>query len=422
MTATIEPLEHDPSQLRAINLIAGFERTSTRLAIVTGGPGTGKTTCLRRALRAYGDGSRVELAAPTGKAAKRMKEATGRDARTVHRLLEFKPGLGFMRNREAPIDASLVIVDEASMLDIELGAALFDAIAPGARLILMGDVNQLPPVGPGQPFADIIRSELFPVVRLERLHRSALTSWIHRNAQRVLKKESIELAPCGDFRFVHARGAMEVLPLVRSEVERMRKSGGGQEFVQVLIPQTKGVAGIDAANLALQSLYNPPEAHEDATQRHYLERENCVIREGDRVIQTKNDYELGVFNGDVGRVTLIEKGQVVVAIDEVVDGQPAVREVPYRIDQTQYLRLAYALTIHRSQGSEFPWVIVVVHSTHNFMLTRQLLYTAITRAREGVVIVGDERGIDSALREGRVIQRNTTLVERLNGTLEEITQ
>lgn len=414
---TEQTLEHDESQERAIDLLIGRNSGAhvQRLGVITGGPGVGKTTCLKRALDELDPSIRVELAAPTGKAAKRLKQATGRDARTVHRLLDFKPGRGFGRNHESPIDAQLVVVDEASMLDIELGAALFEAIRPDARLVLVGDVDQLPPVGPGQPFADLIRSELVPVARLNRLHRAATTSWVARNAQRVLGKQPLELDEHKDFRFVRAAGALEVLPRVRDEIEYLRAREETNSEPQVLIPQTTGAAGVDAANLVLQDVFNPKRPDVDYSKAHYIQRDKCTIREGDRVIQTKNDYELGVFNGDVGEVITIEAGKVAVhMIDDA-------REVTYRIDQTNSLRLAYALTIHRSQGSEFPWVVCVIHSTHTFMLTRQLLYTAITRAKKGVVIVGDERGIDTALREGRVPERNTTLIERLTGNLEEIT-
>lgn len=410
-----DALEDDASQERAIDLICS-RKSGPRVGIITGGPGTGKTTCLKRALEALGPGVRVELAAPTGKAAKRMRAATGQDARTIHRLLEFKPFAGFTRNADAPIEADVVVIDEASMLDIELGAALFDAIGEHTRLVLVGDVNQLPPVGPGQPFADLIKSDLVPVARLERLHRSANDSWIHRNAQRILRGEPVELTETHDFRFVRADAGGEVLPRVRAEVERLRAFERADMESQVLIPQSTGAAGTDLANVMLQSVFNPPLTGADADRSHYLQRDKYTMRVGDRVIQTRNDYELGVFNGDVGTIDAIEAGKVVVAMLD----EGGAREVVYRIDQTNALHLAYALTIHRSQGSEFPWVVCVMHSTHTFMLTRQLLYTAITRAKRGVVLVGDERGLKTAIREGRVPERNTTLVERLTGTIDEV--
>lgn len=409
-----EQLERDESQELAIDLICRTE-SGPRVGIITGGPGTGKTTCLRRALAQLGPGCKVELAAPTGKAAKRMKQATGQDARTIHRLLEWKPFRGFSRCADAPVEANVVVIDEASMLDIELAAALFDAIGPRTRLVLVGDVNQLPPVGPGQPFADMIASSLVPVARLTKLHRSANESWVARNAQRVLRGEALELGgDFPDFRFVHCDVAGEILGKVRGEVEQLRASSRADMESQVLIPQSPGAAGCDAANDSLQRLINPLEQGVRLEDTSYLPRKVTNIRVGDRVIQTSNNYVLGVFNGDVGDVMSIEGGKVTVqTLDDA-------REVVYTIEQSNALQLAYALTIHRSQGSEWSWVVCVVHSTHTFMLTRQLLYTAITRARKGVVIVGDERGIKSALSQGRVPQRNSTLIERMTGQLEGI--
>lgn len=412
-TTASESLERDESQEKAIDLICKRSGAGPRVGVITGGPGTGKTTCLKRALEALGPGCKVELAAPTGKAAKRMKQATGVDARTIHRLLEWKPFKGFSRNADAPIDADVIVVDEASMIDIELAAALFDAVGPRSRLVLVGDVNQLPPVGPGRPFADMIASGLVPVARLTKLHRSARDSWVARNAPAVLRGEPLELGECKDFRYVHCEHAGEIMGNVRAEVERLRAL---QLESQVLIPQSTGKAGTEVGNAELQSVFNPLPAGVRFEDAAYLPRKSGPIRENDRVIQTKNDYTLDVFNGDIGDVVSIEKGKVVVNVQD--DG--GVREVAYTLEQTNSLYLAYALTIHRSQGSEWPWIVCVVHSTHTFMLTRQLLYTAITRAREGVVIIGDDRGIKTALSVGRVPERNSTLIERMTGQLDEM--
>ena len=388
--------EPDASQARAIDLIC-----SARFALITGGPGTGKTTCLRKALDELGPDAQVELAAPTGKAAKRMSEATGRDARTLHRLLQFHSVYGFQRNAETPLDADLVIVDEASMIDVELAAALFDAVRGSTRLILVGDANQLPPVGPGRVFGDLIAAPEVPSAKLDTIHRSAADAWVNRNAPRVLRGIELELDDTHDFRYMRVASAAEVLPAVRTACE-------ADIAAQVLIPQRPGAAGVHRANDVLQSAFNPRTS--DAPG---LQREHYTIRAGDRVIQLRNDYTLNVYNGDVGEVTAIA-GDVVTVL------YPG-REVEYSREQARALDLAYALTVHRSQGSEFDHVVCVVHSTHHFVLTRALLYTAITRTRKRVTIVGDDRGLHAALHSGKKEARNTTLVERMRGQLDEVT-
>lgn len=393
-------LEQDDSQDRAVALIC-----SARFALVTGGPGTGKTTCLRRALEQLAD-ARVELAAPTGKAAKRMHEATGRDARTVHRLLEYKPGYGFTRNRDNPLQCDLVVVDEASMVDIELAAALFAAVGESTRIVLVGDADQLPPVGPGSPFADLVADTSIPCARLTQVHRSAAGSWVNRNAPRVLAGEALELGDTHDFRFARVEAPIDLLPTVRKALEADRS-------LQALIPQRTGVAGIDAANEALQRVLNDVPLEEGART---LQRQHYTLRAGDRVIQTRNDYELKVFNGEIGDIVDINGDGVLV---EIPDGD-GVRSVNFPHDKTQALELAYALTVHRSQGSEFDGVVCVVHSTHSFVLSRALLYTAITRTRGQVVIVGDDRGLSRALANEGKPKRNTTLVDRLHGELDEV--
>ncbi len=397
----------DPSQLLAVQLAC-----TARTAALTGGPGVGKSTCLRYALdQLDAQHCRYELAAPTGKAARRMFETTGREARTIHRLLEFNPQNGWGRHAGRPIDSDVVIIDESSMLDAELGAALLSAIdVERTRLVFVGDADQLPPVGPGRLFGDLVDACAVPVARLTTLHRSAAQSWIARNAPRILRGEALELTTCPDFRLIEVEDAPSILHAVRRLVTEVfpRELDGVQP--QLLIPQRTGVAGVDAANRTLQAVLNP-KAH-DAP---YLPRGSYELRVGDRVIHTRNDYTLQVFNGEVGVIVAIDSDSV----DVQLDGRPTA--VTYTLEQANALQHSFALTVHRAQGSEFPWVIVVAHSTHSYMLTRQLLYTALTRGKVGVVLVGDRKGIEHALTAKKPAKRSTALVERLRGELDDVT-
>jgi len=402
----VTAIELDPSQLHAVELTC-----SAPLGIVTGGPGTGKSTCLRFALdRMDARGERYALAAPTGKAAKRVNETTGRQAQTIHRLLEYSPRNGWVRNPLNPIDADVVVIDESSMIDVELMRHLGDAIAENTRLILIGDADQLPPVGPGRVFGDLVDSGDVPTVRLQTLHRAALESWVCKNAPRVLAGDMPELKPARDFLWIEAERADDLLGQVRRVVCEWIPQYVGLD-VQTLIPQRPGVAGIVAANRMLQEALNPRGEGAPFIQRGRDDDDDRIeLRVGDRVIQTKNDYSLGVFNGEVGEITGIAGGKVDVAL--------AGREVvTYSLEQANALQLAYALTVHRSQGSEFPWVVCVVHSTHSYILSRQLVYTAITRAKKGVVLIGDEKGLRRALSDAKPPTRNTALIERMRGEL-----
>lgn len=386
----------DDSQQAACELI----RTA-HIGVVTGGPGTGKTTTLRAALDMLDAAEQTyALAAPTGKAAKRMSEATGRQARTIHRLLKFHPAYGWQHNAMNPLDVDLVVIDESSMLDVELAAVLFDAIAEGTRCILVGDANQLPSVGPGRVLADLVESEAVPVARLTTVHRAAAESWVCRNAPRVLSGEPLELDSMHDFRFFEAGSPEDAARIVGDVVARVVPGA------QVLAPQHKGDCGVGALNSTLQAMLNPANGYEE------WKIGDTVFRRGDRVIQTVNNYKIcsldgvpGVFNGEVGEVVSIGAEGMCVDFGD--------RSISYNKMAATGLDLAYALTVHKSQGSEFGWVVVVAHSTHTYMLTRQLFYTAITRAKKGVVIVGDVKGLNAARSGKEPPKRNTSLVERM---------
>ena len=374
-----------------------------RMVVVTGGPGTGKTTTLKQTLDACDrDGISYVLAAPTGKAAIRIQQTTGRSAQTIHRLLEYHPDekgdLHFHRNATYPLETDLVIIDEASMVDVPLGARLFEAIRPEkTRVVFMGDVDQLPSVGSGQVLADIIDSGTVPTVRLRTVHRAAAESWVCVNAPLVIRGEKPLLLPRKDFRF-YERADPE--RLVRSVVKIVVEDMKGKE-IQVLAPQNRGDLGIEIINALLQSELNPVRSVNQPT----WEVGPYKIRYADRVIHCKNNYYLGVFNGEIGSVQDINEEKLLVDYGD--------RLITYDKAEANDLKLAYALTIHKSQGSEWGWVLVVCHSSQHYMLSRQLLYTAITRAKRGVIIVGDEEGIEDALANDRPRERETTLRQRL---------
>lgn len=388
-------MQLDPSQELAVQLVC-----SAPFGIVTGGPGTGKSTCLRVALDRLDEaGVSYALASPTGKAARRMSEATGRPASTIHRLLEWTWS-GWTFHAEHPLEVDVVIIDESSMLDVELAAALV-AACPHSRLVFVGDANQLPSVGPGRILADLVDSGTVPVARLTHVHRAAAESWVCRNAPRVLAGEPLELEPCPDFRYFETEDIADAARAVCRIVAMPEYRGA-----QILAPQRNTAGGVETLNAALQYQLNPPRA---AAAEWKLG--DKVLRQGDRVIQTVNAYklqstkgELGVFNGEVGEI---------IDVGEKLTVDFGDRRVPYGKDEAVHLDLAYALTVHKCQGSEFPWVVCIVHSTHSFMLTRQLFYTAITRAKKGVVIVGNAQGLRTATSAKVPPKRNTTLVERM---------
>lgn len=393
----------DPSQERAVKLIC-----SESLGVVTGGPGRGKTACLKHALDDIDrSGGNYLLASPTGKAARRMHEATKRQASTIHRLLGFHPVNGWTFNRHNPLDTDLVVIDEASMIDVELGAALVQAIdADRTRLAFIGDADQLPPVGPGRVFGDLIDSQLVPVARLTTLHRAAQDSWVCVNAHRIIHGEMPDLISRHDFRFIEAENAADIVPILCKLATVTLPTELNVQDAQVLIPQHRGAAGLEAANPALQMALNPSKGDEP-----YIERGKAKLRAGDRVIHTRNNYQLGVFNGEVGDIVEVSKKGL--SVDYSGRSVP----VEYTLEQAGDLQLAYALTVHRAQGSEWDWVVVVCHSTHTFILSRQLFYTAVTRAKKGVIVVGDKKGIRAAIAEKEPPKRNTGLVQRLRGEI-----
>jgi exodeoxyribonuclease V alpha subunit len=368
---------------------------TTKLSVITGGPGTGKTTLVEAILAGLaGTGVEVQLAAPTGRAARRLGESTGRDAKTLHRLLEAEPGRGFRRNPERPLACGLLVVDEMSMVDVPLMQALLAALPDETALILVGDVDQLPSIGPGQVLADLIASNRLPVVRLEQIFRQAAESRIVRNAHRVNRGLLPELAreadALSDFYAIKARdpadGARLVLELVRERIPG-RFGFDRIEDVQVLCPTNRGELGARHLNETLQAALNPQAADR-------LERRGVVFATGDKIMQLENDYEREVYNGDLGRVVAIDraKGQLLVNID----GRPHA----YGFGELDRLMPAYATTVHKAQGSEYPVVVLPLARQHGRMLRRNLVYTAITRARRLVVLVVEGNALELAI-EGR---------------------
>ncbi|HVR99245.1 MAG TPA: ATP-dependent RecD-like DNA helicase [Thermoanaerobaculia bacterium] len=383
---------------------AGLTR---KVLVITGGPGTGKTTLVRGLVKILvKKGQRVLLGAPTGRAAKRLSEATGAEAMTLHRLLEWNPHTrGFERNRDRPLFGDLLIVDEVSMLDMSLAAHLLRAVPDHGRLVLVGDVDQLPSVGPGKVLADLIRSEAVEVVRLTEIFRQAERSLIVVNAHRVNHGmmpvlESVDSD--GDFFFIERRAPEEVVETISELVARRIPARFGfdpVEQIQVLTPMNRGPLGTDNLNAVLRELLNPEGA--------MVIRGGQSLRVGDKVMQVRNNYELEVFNGDIGRVTDINEVEQLVRV--VVDG----REVGYDFGSLDELRLAYACSIHKSQGSEYPCVVLPLHTQHYIMLQRNLLYTGLTRAKRLAILVGENRALAMAIGNKRVRPRFSRLAERL---------
>ncbi|HOV86388.1 MAG TPA: ATP-dependent RecD-like DNA helicase [Syntrophobacteraceae bacterium] len=401
-----------PFQLAPLQEEAVRRALTDKVVVITGGPGTGKTTLVRAILAVYKRmKASVCLAAPTGRAAKRLSEATRHGAGTIHRILEFSPqGGGFQRNEQKPLPADLVLVDETSMMDILLLHHFLKAVSPHATLVLVGDADQLPSVGPGNVLQEIIRSGQFPVVRLTEIFRQARESRIIVNAHLVqqgkfpvLRTESRGLQ---DFYFIEKEDPEEVLEVILrlcSQRIPVRFNLDPVDQVQVLSPMRRGMIGTQRLNIALQEVLNPQTAS--------LERGGQVYRVQDKVMQIRNNYDKEVFNGDLGRIRKIDRENQEVHVE--VDG----RTVIYDFSEMDELVLAYAVTVHKAQGSEYPAVVLPLLTHHYMMLQRNLLYTAITRARKLVVLVGSKKALAIAIRNDKMQHRFSLLEERLRGSL-----
>ncbi len=384
---------------------------TTKLCVLTGGPGTGKTTTLRTVIELL-EAHRIRyvLASPTGRAAKRLSEATGAEAKTIHRLLEYAPGVGFQfkRNRDNPLQADMVVVDEASMLDVLLCNHLLKAIPPHAHVLFVGDADQLPSVGPGNVLHDLIESWAVPAVHLDLIFRQAEGSGIIANAHRINQGEPPQTEALDDF-FFFPRPQPEacaemVVDLVSDRIAR--RFGYDRRAIQVLSPMHRGAAGVQALNKALQEALNPAAPGRD--ERTWGD---TIYRVGDRVMQVRNNYDLDVFNGDVGEIVEVNGDAQTLSVRyEEVTGP---RIVGYEWAYLDDLQLAYATSIHKAQGAEFPVVVIPLVRQHAMLLQRNLLYTAVTRARHLVVIVGDRFAIEMAVRNNEVAGRFTGLERRL---------
>ena len=407
-------MEYDEIQMQAI-----LTAVQSKVLVLTGGPGTGKTTTTLGIITAFREaGARILLAAPTGRAAKRLSEATRMEAKTIHRLLEVKPPEGYQKNEENPLEGDVLIVDECSMIDIMLMYNLLKAVPDTMTLILVGDIDQLPSVGAGNVLRDIIDSERFPVVRLTRIFRQAQTSRIIMNAHRINegKLPDISNGAASDFFFMDVEAqtrkkglnaedsgvlaeeaARTITELVTTKLSRYYRTPPSE--IQVLTPMQRGVAGAANLNQVLQQALNPGETG--------LKRGGYIFRARDKVMQIRNNYDKEVFNGDIGVVESVdlEERELAVNFDD--------RLVTYDVSELDELVLAYATTIHKSQGSEYPIVVIPILMNHFVMLQRNLIYTGITRAKKILVLVGTKKALGYAVRNVTVTRRNTMLKERL---------
>ena len=421
-------MDLDEHQVEAVK-----EAVRNGVLVITGGPGTGKTTTINTIIRYFElSGEDIMLAAPTGRAAKRMSETTGYEARTIHRMLELNGGMegnaGFERNEQNPLETNLIIIDEMSMVDISLMNSLLKAILPGTRLILVGDVNQLPSVGAGSVLKDIIDSKMFPTVMLTKIFRQASTSDIIVNAHKINRGEKVSLDNKSmDFFFLKRYEADKIINVTLQLIkQKLPKFVGASEYdIQVLTPMRKGLLGVERLNTILQMYLNPP-----SDRKKEKEHGAIVFREGDKVMQNKNNYPLewqirskyglcidkgtGVFNGDTGIIEEINDfaETITVNFDEG-------RMVEYSYKLLDELELAYAVTIHKSQGSEYPAVVIPLLSGPRMLMNRNLLYTAVTRAKKCVTIVGDDTTFEQMIENNSQQRRYSGLKDRLLENKEE---
>ncbi len=406
-------IQFEASQRKAIMMAI-----DTPVSIITGGPGTGKTTIVRAVCHLLEhQKKKFLLAAPTGRAAKRLKESTGWQAKTIHRLLEFDPSIwAFTRNEDYPLDADFIIIDEASMIDIYLFYSLLRAIPLRTQLLLVGDSDQLPSVGPGNVLHDLIKSSIIPITRLDRIFRQEEKGLIVQNAHRVNKGLLPILPPNDktqlfDFYFIKQTQPQQIVDIILELVKKRipERFSFSIRDIQIISPMYKSETGIDAFNKLLQKEFTLDENN----ALSFGERRFCI---GDKVIQTRNDYEKNVFNGDIGWIETItphknrDKQQAMIIFDD--------QAVIYKGNDFDSLQLAYAISVHKSQGSEYPVVILPITTQHFLMLQRNLLYTAITRGKELVILVGDPKALFIAIRNNKIKARYSRLAWRLNPNIE----
>lgn len=405
LTLTLEDIaKGDGIQYDEVQLDAIRKTLESKVMILTGGPGTGKTTVTKGIIAALqASGLKILLAAPTGRAAKRMTEATGLESKTIHRLLEFKPADGYQRNEENPLEGDVLIVDESSMIDIILMNSLLKAVPAHMRLILVGDIDQLPSVGAGNVLRDIINSGVVPVVRLTKIFRQALSSRIITNAHRINAGQlpDITTRKDSDFFFIQDtnpdHAAEQIVDLVNRRLPNAYKVSPTD--IQVLAPMKKGVVGSGNLNTILQAAVNPSDI--------CLRRAGMEYRLNDKVMQIKNNYDKEVFNGDIGTIEVVdlEERTLSVRFDD--------RLIEYDVTELDELTLSYATSIHKAQGSEFPIVVMPVLMSHYIMLQRNMIYTGITRAKKLLVIVGDPKALKYAVQNVVTTKRNSRLSDRL---------